>query len=176
MAYSKRVWTDSPLEMVTFEDCNRWEEGIESNDKAIADIKDTEKEGSIAKKIADAEEQINVLSTKSEIQIPFSSGYAQSDAAYACKITKYSLGYCEVTGCVKKTDGTSFSPGADYWVAALPEGYVNAVNTQVGAAPCSLIGGYYSGAARATIYGGNIVLNTSVECPAIFFQIRYEVL
>ena len=77
MAYLKRVWTDSPLEEVTFEDCNRWEEGIESNDKAIADIKDTEKEGSIAKqiedmndptkegslakKIADAEEQINVL-------------------------------------------------------------------------------------------------------------------
>lgn len=85
MAYSKRVWTDSPLEMVTYEDFNRIEEGIEANDleiskqkdatkegslaKQIADIKDETQEGSLAQKIADAEEQINVLTEVQEVEL-----------------------------------------------------------------------------------------------------------
>ena len=74
MSYTKRVWENTGEE-VTYEDFNRIEQGIESNDleiskqkdatkegslaKQIADIKDETQEGSLAQKIADAEEQIN---------------------------------------------------------------------------------------------------------------------
>ena len=58
MAYNKRNYSNS-TETVTFEDFNRIETGIEVNDIAISDIKDENKEGSLAKKIADNAEKIN---------------------------------------------------------------------------------------------------------------------
>ena len=85
MSYTKRVWENTGEE-VTYEDFNRIEQGIESNDleiskqkdatkegslaKQIADIKDETQEGSLAQKIADAEEQINVLNTIDSTLVP----------------------------------------------------------------------------------------------------------
>lgn len=102
MSYTKRVWENTGEE-VTYEDFNRIEQGIESNDleiskqkdatkdgtlaKQIADMNDQTKEGSLAKKIADAEEQINVLSEHVNVYI-----LSKTDGGEADGVAKYKLG------------------------------------------------------------------------------------
>lgn len=67
MSYTKRVWTNSDTEAVTYEDFNRIEGGIEANDTEIANMKDENIDGSLAAQIAENTNQINVL--KEEIEI-----------------------------------------------------------------------------------------------------------
>lgn len=138
---------------------------INANTKVKYDVMNNlEAEIEARDKILD--DKINVLKTKTEIDIPYNSGFSTYGDS---KIIINGLKEGKLICAVQKTDGTNFVIGT-HTIATLPIGFKSKYNMSMNIT--TELPAYGSGYGH--IYQNNIIIDLNTSCKAIKFVIDYE--
>lgn len=128
---------------------------------------------STTQKLANMQQQINVLKTVSEIPLPYNEGYnAENTLGYPSKITKESNKKGTIYFSAVKTNGETFKVGEQCIIASLPVGFLSKFN--VSSACCSA--STLLCINTCALFGNQVFVFAKTESISISGFIEYEVI